>query len=350
MAVNYRTIKLGKLKAFSIDHIGDNSSQRVSEAQNGGKIVLPHSIFRRVYRLEQSPMIFRLTNKNLTILSGVFSFDSQEKQVLVPNWILRGLQIDMGMDVSIEVLLTPLPKGVFVKFEPLSRSFYDITDAKAVLEYCMSMYVCITRDDVISICHNKHIYDLRICETLPNNTIDITECDLNVDFAEMKEEFKQIPLPKECDLDHMKDQMDKSCSPFPGTGHTVSGLKRKSRKETKSNTRKSLHNKRGVPDFDHKIGNILFKRHKKDVISNMSSEKDKNQKAEEKGEENNTNNQKMLKNEVTLNPQTNGLPIASTSSGRQSSQSRRKGIITRSQTREKRKEKTLSKNSKKKKK
>ncbi len=65
------------------------------------------------------------------------------------------------------------------------------------------MYVCISRHHVISIYHNQQVYEVRIIETLPTDTISIVDTDFEVDFAEIKEEKEKnmaIHLPEAYDL------------------------------------------------------------------------------------------------------------------------------------------------------
>ncbi|CAG2109965.1 unnamed protein product [Medioppia subpectinata] len=268
MDENYRTIRLGSLHAFPITQFGDNSNQRVLEAKHSGRIVLSNSIFRRIHFLNQSPMIFKLTKDDLSIVCGVHSFDGEEGKVLVPLWILKALGLESDGIVSLEMLTKSMPKGSFAKFQPLTKAFLDIRDPKTTLEHCLHSYVCISKDNIISIYYENQIYELRICETLPANTIDITECDLVVDFVEMeKKPVLPDELPDECDLDKLQTQAQtqavNSFSPFSGAGKTMRGKEVKTLKpscDTQTQKRKA-----GAPDYDYQMGKLLFKRRKKDV-------------------------------------------------------------------------------------
>ena len=198
------------------------------------------------------------------IFCGVFAFDGDEHKVSVPLWILKQLEIQSGDIVSVELVMAPIPKGLFAKFEPMTKSFLQITNPKAVLEYGLRNYVCITREDVISIYYNQNIYELKVCETLPSDTIVINECDLTVDFQEMKE---IIELPEECDLDQIQSQNGKKgFEAFSGTGHTAQGQKVMPVLST-SNSNEIIREKVGIPDYGYKIGTIFFKRYKSDLTS-----------------------------------------------------------------------------------
>ena len=54
-----RNIRIGRLSAFPITNIGDNSQQRIEEAKHGGKIILPSAALKRISHNEQPLMIFK---------------------------------------------------------------------------------------------------------------------------------------------------------------------------------------------------------------------------------------------------------------------------------------------------
>lgn len=74
-----------------------------------------------------------------------------------------------------------LPKGKFVKIQPQSTSFLDITDPKAVLEQAFRHFSCLTEKDIITISYNDTLYDILVMETKPSKDgISIIETDLEV--------------------------------------------------------------------------------------------------------------------------------------------------------------------------
>lgn len=216
---------------------------------------------------------------------GVFTFNGEESNVSVPLWILKQLQIETGDQVFVESVTTAIPKGMFVKFEPLTKLFLQIRDPKTVLEHCLRQYVCISTEDVISIYYNRNVYELRVCSTLPSDTIIINECDLTVDFQEMKQTEEDIQLPKECDLDHIQanaaNQTNQGFKAFSGVGQSVSGKaiiakKVENSSDGSDSSQEAMEKyRKGVPDNDYRVGTIYFKRYKKDLMT----------KEEEKGNE-----------------------------------------------------------------
>ena len=174
--------------------------------------------------------------------------------------------------VWIEFVTAKIEKGSFSKFEPLTKAFLEINDPKAVLEHCLRNYVCISREDVISIRYNKKIYELRVCETLPSETIIINECDLTVDFQQMKQQKEEIKLPEECDLDQIQAKLleVKNFEAFTGAGQStggkkVWGLQNEAKESPKNGNNNQKALKRGVPDYDYKLGTLFFKRYKNDL-------------------------------------------------------------------------------------
>jgi ubiquitin fusion degradation protein 1 len=84
----------------------------------------------------------------------------------------------------VRVKSTSLPLGTFVKLQPQSPDFLDITDPKAVLEKAISNFSTLTQGDIISIKYNSKTYDILIMESKPGGKgISVVETDLEVGFA-----------------------------------------------------------------------------------------------------------------------------------------------------------------------
>lgn len=74
------------------------------------------------------PMLFQLKseeNDNVTY-GGVLEFIAEEGRVYLPQWIIETL--DVGPGSLLEISSCDLPLGKFVKFEPQSVDFLDISD------------------------------------------------------------------------------------------------------------------------------------------------------------------------------------------------------------------------------
>lgn len=160
---------------------------RKDDANYGGKIFLPVLALNKLTRMQISyPMLFQLTNEANGKLthSGVLEFVAEEGRVYMPHWMMKTLELDPGDLVKINSC--DLPKGKFVKIEPQSVSFLDISDPKAVLENVLRKFTTLTVNDIIEISYNDTIYEIKILEAKPevvNAGICVIETDLETDFA-----------------------------------------------------------------------------------------------------------------------------------------------------------------------
>ena len=95
------------------------------------------------------------------------------------------LQMDAG-DL-IQIKSTQLPQGNFIKLEPQSTNFLEISDPKAVLENAFRNFACMTVGDIFTFSYNDTEYAIKVLETKPssalNGAIGVIETDVKVDFA-----------------------------------------------------------------------------------------------------------------------------------------------------------------------
>ncbi|RVD88465.1 uncharacterized protein DFL_002650 [Arthrobotrys flagrans] len=78
------------------------------------------------------------------------------------------------------------PPGSFIKLQPQSVDFLDITDPKAVLENALRNFSALTKDDIFSFSYNDTIFEIAVLEVKPNvrnGAISVVETDIEVDFA-----------------------------------------------------------------------------------------------------------------------------------------------------------------------
>jgi ubiquitin fusion degradation protein 1 len=86
----------------------------------------------------------------------------------------------------IQIKSTDLPPGRFVKLQPQSPSFLEISDPRAVLENAFRNFACLTKGDIFTFFYNDQTYDIAVLEIKPDNdqhAIVTMETDLEVDFA-----------------------------------------------------------------------------------------------------------------------------------------------------------------------
>ena len=157
------------------------------DADNGGKIFLPPSALDKLSKLHVTyPMLFELTNGREETKShaGVLEFIAEEGKIYLPQWLMETLKLEVG-DL-LQVKSTDLPPGRFIKLQPQSPAFLDITDPRAVLENAFRNFACLTEGDIFTFSYNDLEYRIAVLETKPKNdsrAIVTMETDLEVDFA-----------------------------------------------------------------------------------------------------------------------------------------------------------------------
>jgi ubiquitin fusion degradation protein 1 len=68
-----------------------------------------------------------------------------------------------------------VPVGRFVKIQPQTENFLEITNPRAVLENGLRNFACLTVGDMISLKYNQKIYQLKVLEAKPTDAICIIE-------------------------------------------------------------------------------------------------------------------------------------------------------------------------------
>lgn len=126
-------------------------------------------------------MLFRLTNSdNRTTHCGVLEFTAEEGTCYIPFWMMQNLLIEEGSVVT--VTNVSLPKASFVKLQPQSVDFLEISNPRAVLEHALRNFSCVTKGDVIQIPYNNKNFHFALQEVQPQDAACIIETDCNVDF------------------------------------------------------------------------------------------------------------------------------------------------------------------------
>lgn len=188
-------------QCFPVSFIGKE------DLEKGNKIILPPSALDHLARLNISyPMLFEVSNPNMNRRThcGVLEFIAEEGTCYLPYWIMCNLLLQEG-DI-VRITNTTLPKGSFVKLQPVSKDFLDIHNPRAVLENTLRNFATLTVGDCIVINYNNKKYEIEIVETKPASAISIIEADVNVDFAPPKdyvEPTREAPVDEQFDFSPM---------------------------------------------------------------------------------------------------------------------------------------------------
>jgi ubiquitin fusion degradation protein 1 len=180
-----------QFRAYPVSFLDRSDTQKL---EAGDKIVLPPSALDTLARLNISfPMLFELESREgVRTHCGVLEFIAEEGHVHMPYWLMLNLVVAEGGFVSIRS--ANLPKGTYVKFQPQTSDFLDISNPKAVLEATLRGFTCLTKGDSIPISYNDKTYHIDVLEVAPGNAISIIEADVNVDFAAPKDYVEPEPI------------------------------------------------------------------------------------------------------------------------------------------------------------
>ncbi|XP_043711858.1 ubiquitin fusion degradation protein 1 homolog isoform X1 [Telopea speciosissima] len=199
------------------------------QLEGGDKIIMPPSALDRLASLHiDYPMLFELRNAAAERVShcGVLEFIAEEGMIYMPYWMMENMLLQEGDTVRVKNMT--LPKGTYVKLQPHTMDFLDISNPKAILETTLRNFSCLTTGDSIMVAYNNKKYYIDIIETKPANAISIIETDCEVDFApplDYKEPERQapsVPISK-APAPVEEAVLEPTFSPFTGIGRRLDG-------------------------------------------------------------------------------------------------------------------------------
>jgi len=110
-----------------------------------------------------------------------------QQDMLTISQMMDTLAVENG-DL-IQVKSTSLAPATFVKIQPQSTNFLDISDPKAVLEMAFRNFASLTQGDIFKFKYNDTIYEVAVLEVKPTSQkmgVSMIETDVSVDFAAPK--------------------------------------------------------------------------------------------------------------------------------------------------------------------
>ena len=200
-----------------------------SHLENGDRIIMPASALSFLaFTVFKNPMMFKLTNPTNGELThcGVEEFDAPEYFVFMPNWMMEHLELEQGDCVNVKSIR--LKKGTYVKLQPHTKDFLEISNPRAVLETTLRNFFCLTKGDTIMIMYNDKNFYIDVIETAPSDAVSIFETDCEVDFApplDYQEPetpvVKDVMATKKVEEQAVKD--DVKFEPFCGEARRLDG-------------------------------------------------------------------------------------------------------------------------------
>jgi len=195
----------------------------------GGKIFLPVSALEQLARLNiVYPMLFEVkSEEGASTNCGVLEFVAEEGRTYLPDWMMTHLNLRNGDFITIKSKSVPV--GRFVKIQPQTENFLEITNPRAVLENGLRNFACLTVGDMISLKYNQKIYQLKVLEAKPTDAICIIEADVEVDFApppgyvEPSAKKSEPATETQFDQEMNEDEPQMGFVPFSGGGQRLNG-------------------------------------------------------------------------------------------------------------------------------
>ncbi|KAI3765506.1 hypothetical protein L2E82_15542 [Cichorium intybus] len=200
------------------------------QLENGDKIIMPPSALDRLASLHiDYPMLFELRNAATERIShcGVLEFIAEEGMIYMPYWMMENLVLQEGDIVRVKNVT--LPKGTYVKLQPHTKDFLDISNPKAILETTLRNFSCLTTGDSIMVAYNNKKYYIDIIESKPSHAITIIETDCEVDFAppldykEPERPVASIPSTNPPQQGEAVPVEEPKFNPFTGSGRRLDG-------------------------------------------------------------------------------------------------------------------------------
>lgn len=202
-----------------------------SHLEKGDKIIMPPSALDRLAYLQiDYPMLFELSNPSASKVThcGVLEFVADEGLIYLPYWMMENMLIQEG-DI-VHVKNASLSKGTYVKLQPHTQDFLDVSNPKAILETALRSYSCLTTGDTIMVAYNNKKFYIDIVETKPSAAISIIETDCEVDFAPPLD-YKEPERPAKSILSNksppeVEEEPAKKLpkfNPFTGSGRRLDG-------------------------------------------------------------------------------------------------------------------------------
>ncbi|KAL1298473.1 hypothetical protein HN51_042829 [Arachis hypogaea] len=282
-----------------------------SNLEKGDKIIMPPSALDRLASLHiDYPMLFQLSNPSAGKVThcGVLEFVSDEGIIYIPYWMMENMLLQEGDTVCVRN--TSLAKGTYVKLQPHTKDFLDITNPKAILETSLRNYSCLTTGDTIMVAYNSKKYYIDIVETKPSPAVSIIETDCEVDFAAPLD-YKEPEKPAPCALSKRKrsevedDEPPTTkvpqFSPFTGSGRRLDGKPSSSTQsadQTSSPKKKQKQSNDETEGSDSKSLNTTSRRHSGKLVFGSNAAKFDTQRPLPKASENITKQDSSQKQEA----------------------------------------------------
>ncbi|PAN32208.1 hypothetical protein PAHAL_5G471300 [Panicum hallii] len=164
--------------------------------EDGNWVIMPPSALDRLSRLNvDCPMLFQIQNPSTERVThcGVHEFVAEEGFIHMPTRLMAHLGVQENELVLVRNTL--LPTATFVKLQPHTTDFLDVSHHKELLEYNFRKFICLTAGETIVVTEGERRYYLDVLEARPADAVRTIDTDCAVDFAPPLDYVEPEPAP-----------------------------------------------------------------------------------------------------------------------------------------------------------
>ena len=156
-----------------------------NELEHSNKTLIPAACIPDL-NLDAGTTYIEIINPNINdkiAVCSVHEYTETPGIIFIPSRIMQTLGINASENIKVNQKID-IPKGEFIKIKPYEKAFIELSDPKAVLERHISQfYPVLSKGELISIKFAGKEHQIEIVETRPENVIQTTNCDINLEFA-----------------------------------------------------------------------------------------------------------------------------------------------------------------------
>lgn len=131
------------------------------------------------------PLTFEIISDKIKCYCGVLETSAPKKCVIIPNWMMKDLNLDEGSKIQLK--LVQLPVCEFVTFQPLSKRFYKIKNTEFALTETLRPFTTLHEGQVIPLSTGNVEMLLQVISCQPSSAVRCQVAknqflDLKLDF------------------------------------------------------------------------------------------------------------------------------------------------------------------------
>jgi len=203
----------------------------VNELENSNKTLLPAACIPDL-NLDSGITYIEISSEitDKKAVCAIHEYTESPGIIFMPARIMDAMGIDACDSVKV-VQKTDIPKGEYIKIKPFQKAFIELSNPKVILEKHISQYYPIlTKGEVINILFGDVNYQIEIVETKPSNSIQTTNCDINLDFdrpvdmvdeCEEKKQDINTTFKRTAEYNYNYKRSKEDLRRFPGKGYRL---------------------------------------------------------------------------------------------------------------------------------